>query len=61
MAYVLVCYSKSPEFAPNRRTKSVAPEHVGSSPYSQQPATGPYPELCESIPHTPSQSPQDPF
>jgi hypothetical protein len=29
----------------------VAPEPEGSSPHSQQPATGPYPEQTESTPH----------
>jgi hypothetical protein len=31
-------------------TNSVAPEPEGSSPHSQQPATGPYPEPDESTP-----------
>jgi hypothetical protein len=35
----------------------MAQEPEGSSPHSQQPATGPYPETVESNPHTPSQSP----
>jgi hypothetical protein len=36
-------------------TDSVAPEPEGSSPCSQQPATGPYPEPPESTKHqTPS-------
>jgi hypothetical protein len=39
----------------------VAPEHEGSSPHSQQPATGPYPEPGESTPHTPSQSSEGPL
>jgi hypothetical protein len=39
-------------------TNSVAPEPEGSSPHSQQPASGPYPEPGESTPHTPpNQSP----
>jgi hypothetical protein len=38
------------------KTNSVAQEPEGSSPYSQQPATGPYPEPDESNPHPPSQS-----
>jgi hypothetical protein len=38
-------------------TKSVAQEPEGSSSHSKQPATGPYPELVESNPHPPSQSP----
>jgi hypothetical protein len=42
-------------------TNSVAQEPEGSSPNAQQPATCPYPELVESNPHPPSQSPQDPF
>jgi hypothetical protein len=32
-------------------TNSVAPEPEGSSPHSQQPANGPYPELAESSLH----------
>jgi hypothetical protein len=31
-------------------TKSVAQESAGSSPHSQEPATGPYPELVEFTP-----------
>jgi hypothetical protein len=42
-------------------TNSVAPEPEGSSPYSQEPATGPYPEPTGSNLHSSSQSPQDPF
>jgi hypothetical protein len=38
-------------------TNSVAQEPEGSSPHSQQSATGPCPETVESNPHTPSQSP----
>jgi hypothetical protein len=38
-------------------TNSVAQEPEGSSPHSQQPATGPRPEPVESNPHTRSQSP----
>jgi hypothetical protein len=38
-------------------TNSVAPEPAGSSPYSQEPATGPYPELNVSTLHSRSQSP----
>jgi uncharacterized protein with PQ loop repeat len=38
-------------------TNSVAQELEGSSPHSQQPATGPCPEIVESNPHPPSQSP----
>jgi hypothetical protein len=38
-------------------TNSVAPEPEGSSPYSQQPATGPYPEPTGSNLHSHSQSP----
>jgi hypothetical protein len=38
-------------------TNSVAQEPEGSSPHSQQPATGPCPEPVESNPHPPSQSP----
>jgi hypothetical protein len=37
-------------------TNSVAPEPEGSSPHSQQPSNGPYPEPGESIQHIPSQS-----
>jgi hypothetical protein len=39
----------------------MAQEPEGSSPHSQQPATGPCPEPVESNPHPPSQSPEDPF
>jgi hypothetical protein len=42
-------------------THFVAPEPEGSSPHSQQLATGPYPDPLESIPHPTSQSPQGPF
>jgi len=35
----------------------VVPEPEGSSPYSQEPATGPYPEPTGSNLHSPSQSP----
>jgi hypothetical protein len=42
-------------------TNSVAQEHEGSSPHSQQPTTGPCPEPVESNPHTTSQSPKDSF
>jgi hypothetical protein len=38
-------------------TNYVAPEPEGSSPHSQQPANGPYPEPGESTPHPPNQSP----
>jgi len=38
-------------------TNSVAPEPEGSSPYSQEPATGPYPEPTGSNLYSPSQSP----
>jgi hypothetical protein len=34
-------------------TNSVAQEPEGSSPHSQQPATGPCPETVESTPHPP--------
>jgi hypothetical protein len=34
-------------------TNSVAPEPEGSSPHSQNPATGPNPEQGESTPHAP--------
>jgi hypothetical protein len=37
-------------------TNSVAQEPEGSSPHSQQPATGPCPEPVESNPHSPSKS-----
>jgi hypothetical protein len=36
-------------------TNSVALQHEGSSPHSQDSATGPYPEPVESTSHTPSQ------
>jgi hypothetical protein len=42
-------------------TNSVAQEPKGSSPHSQQLATGSYPEPFKSNPHNPSRSPQDPF
>jgi hypothetical protein len=32
----------------------MAPEPEGSSLYSQEPATGPYPEPTESTPHPPA-------
>jgi hypothetical protein len=38
-------------------TNSMAQKTEGSSPHSQQPATGPCPEPVESDPHPPSQSP----
>jgi hypothetical protein len=37
-------------------TNSVAQEPEGSTPHSQQPATGPCPEPVESSPHPPNQS-----
>jgi hypothetical protein len=44
---------------PSRRmpvlTKSVAPEPVGLPPYSQEPATDPYPEPTGSTLPSPSQ------
>jgi hypothetical protein len=47
---------------PSHPTNSVAQEPEGSSPHTQQPATGPCPETVGSNPHTPrSQCPQDPF
>jgi hypothetical protein len=41
----------------SRITNFVAKEPEGSSPHSQQPATGPCPERIESNPHPPSQNP----
>jgi hypothetical protein len=41
----------------SERSNSVAQEPEGSSPHSQQLATGPCPEPVESNPHAPSQSP----
>jgi hypothetical protein len=41
-----------------QQTKSVAQEPEGSSPHSQQPATGPYPEPVESSPHPPAYLPK---
>jgi hypothetical protein len=35
-------------------SSSVAPEPRGSSPHSQESATGPYPEPTESTPHLPA-------
>jgi hypothetical protein len=37
----------------------MVPEPEGSSPHSQEPANGSYPEPGESTPHPPNQSPQD--
>jgi hypothetical protein len=45
----------------NTLTNSMAQEQKGSSLHSQQPTTDPCPELVESNPHPPTQSPQDPF
>jgi hypothetical protein len=42
-------------------TNSMATEPEGSSPQSQEPANGPYPQPGESTPHPPNRSPQDPF
>jgi hypothetical protein len=39
-------------------TNSVAPEPEGSSPYSQEPATGPYPELLDHIYTPPTNLPK---
>jgi hypothetical protein len=39
------------------KTNSVVQEPEGSSPHSQQPATGPYPKPVESNPRPSSQSP----
>jgi hypothetical protein len=39
-------------------TNSVAPEPEGSSPHSQQPPNGPYPEPGESTPHPPTDLPK---
>jgi hypothetical protein len=41
----------------------MVPEPEGSSPYFQEPATGPYPESTESstAPPPSNQSPQNPF
>jgi hypothetical protein len=36
-------------------------EPEGSLPYSQESATGPYPELDESSPYLPTLYPLDPF
>jgi hypothetical protein len=36
-------------------------EPEGSLPYSQVPATRPYPESTPSSPHDPLQLPEDPF
>jgi hypothetical protein len=46
------------EQRPSNTTNSVAPEPAGSSPYLQEPATGPYPEPTGSIRHTPPSLPQ---
>jgi hypothetical protein len=45
----------------SQQTNPVAQEAEGSSPHSQQPATGPCPETVESNSHPASQSPQDPY
>jgi hypothetical protein len=47
---------KWPQTTTQELTNSVAPEPEGSSPCSQQPATGPYPEPGESAPPHPPQS-----
>jgi hypothetical protein len=39
-------------------TKSMAPESEGSSPCSQEPATGSYSESAESTPHVPARLPK---
>jgi hypothetical protein len=36
------------EHITHTRTNSMGPEPEGSSPYSQEPATGPYPEPTET-------------
>jgi hypothetical protein len=46
-----------PWWQQGNQTNSVAPEPEGSSPHSQQPANGPYPEPGESTPHPPNQYP----
>jgi hypothetical protein len=48
-----------PSLSYSNQPISVAPEREGSSPHSQQPANGPYPEQVN--PHPPRQSPLDPF
>jgi hypothetical protein len=42
-------------------TNYVAPEPEGSSPHSQQPSNGPYPEPGESTQHPRNRSPEGPF
>jgi hypothetical protein len=39
-------------------TISVAPEQEGSSPHSQQPASGPYPERSECTSYPPTNPPK---
>jgi hypothetical protein len=39
-------------------TNSMVPQPEGSSPYSQEPATGPYPGPTESIRHPPANLPK---
>jgi hypothetical protein len=41
----------------SKHNQPVAPEHEGSSQYSQQPATRPNPEPTGSTLHSPIQSP----
>jgi hypothetical protein len=52
-----VKWSNTSKFITNQLTNSVSPEPEGSSPYSQESATGLYPEPTGSNLHSPSQSP----
>jgi hypothetical protein len=51
------CFFQVQHHSQSPLTNSVAQEPEGSSPHSQQPATGPCRETVESNPHPPSQSP----
>jgi hypothetical protein len=48
-------------FAASQEIPRISKEPEGSLPYSQVPATCPYPEPTPSSPHNPLQLPDDPF